>query len=67
VWADEGRDSKTLEEELLARGRRIFILENDMPEATLRSLVIDRRFRDYSAGNLKLIEVYGGQQDSRAH
>ena len=64
VWADEGRDSKTLEEELLARGRRIFILENDMPEKTLSSLVIDRRFRDYSAGNLKLIEVYGGQKDS---
>ncbi len=61
VWADEGRDAKTLEEELLTRGRRIFILENDMPEKTLRSLVIDRRFREYSTGNLKLIEVFDGQ------
>jgi hypothetical protein len=37
-----------------------------MPEQTFRSLMIDWRFRDYSAGNLKLIEVYGGQKDSLA-
>jgi hypothetical protein len=57
VWADEGHDARLLEEELLTQGRRIFILENDMPGEILRGLIADRIFHEYSEGNIKLAEI----------
>jgi hypothetical protein len=57
VWADAGHDARLLEEELLAQGRRIFILDNDMPDEILRALIANRIFHEYSEGNLKLTEI----------
>jgi hypothetical protein len=60
VKADDGLDAKTLEDELLKQGRRIFILENDMPREILHRLVLDQRFRQYSEGNVRLAELSSG-------
>ena len=57
VWADAGHDARLLEEELLAQGRRIFILDNDMPDEILRALIADRTFHEYSEGNLRFTEI----------
>jgi hypothetical protein len=67
VWADNGHDAKMLEEELRTRGRRIFILENNMPADILDGLMIDQTFRDFSNGNLELIEVLDGDRRVLRH
>lgn len=56
-WADDGRDARLLEQELLSQDRRVFVLENDMPDEILRGLVINRRFKEYTEGNLKVTEI----------
>jgi len=57
VWADGGRDGQLLENELQDGGRRIFILENDMPEQELDGLTRGRQLLEHGDGNLKVAEI----------
>jgi hypothetical protein len=58
VWADGGKDAGSLEQELLSRGRRVFILEDDVPHETLEQLLANRQVKRYTEAVLTLTEVF---------
>ena len=63
VKADDGLDARILEDELLKQGRKIFVLENDMPDEFLHRLILDHRVVHYSEGNLRIVELSGETEE----
>jgi hypothetical protein len=57
VNADDGLDATMLEGELMKQGRKIFVLENDMPGNILDGLILNHRLQRYSEGSVKLVEL----------
>ena len=57
VWADEGKDAPTLIRELLARGRRVLLLEDSIPEFVLTRVTAGLQVTPLQHQSLRLVEL----------
>jgi hypothetical protein len=57
AWADRGGDAPALVGELLARGRRVFVLSNLMPEALIQSISEGREAISLPDKGVDIVEI----------
>jgi hypothetical protein len=57
AWADGGADAPTLVDELLGRGRRVFVLANLMPQSLLDSLGAGRHLEPLHSDGTEILEI----------